>query len=237
MDLAARREAGEPVSRLLGEREFYGLGFFVTRHTFDPRPDTETLVEAALDAARARLSGLEYLRILELGTGTGAVIVSVLASLRHAEGTAVDICPHAIAVAQRNAARHKVAERLSFHRGSWFEGLWGTYDMVLANPPYLRADDISGLGSEVADHDPLIALDGGSDGLGAFRQIGQTAWKFMSAGGLLLVEIGYGQKDAVVDLMSAHGYRSPEDFTGTRCDLSGIERAVAFEMPTAGLHG
>jgi release factor glutamine methyltransferase len=237
MDLAARREAGEPVSRLFGEREFYGLGFFVTRYTFDHRPDTETLVEAALDAARARLSGLEHLRILELGTGTGAVIVSLLASLRHAEGTAVDICPHAIAVARRNAVRHTVAERLSFHRGSWFEGLSGTYDMILANPPYLSADDISGLASAVADHDPLIALDGGSDGLGAYRQIGQTAWRFMSAGGLLLVEIGYGQKDAVIDLMSAYGYRSPDGFTSIRCDLRGIERTVAFEMPAAGLHG
>ncbi|MGH2359086.1 MAG: peptide chain release factor N(5)-glutamine methyltransferase [bacterium] len=235
LELAARRESGEPISRLFGEREFYGFGFSVTRHTFDPRPDTETLVEAALDAAGTRLSGPKHLRILELGTGTGAVVVTLLALLPHAEGTAVDICPHAIAVAQQNAERHKVAERLSFQRGWWFERLSGTFDMIVANPPYLRTGDISGLGSEVANHDPRLSLDGGSDGLAAYRQIGTTASRFMSAGGLLLFEIGCGQKDAVVDLMSVHGYRLPEAFTGTRRDLHGIERVVAFEMLAAGL--
>ena len=227
--LAARREAGEPISRLFGEREFRGLVFSVTRHTFDPRPDTETLVEAALDAARARLSAVKCVRILELGTGTGAVIISLLAALPQAEGTAVDVCPHALAVAQRNAVRHRVAERLTFCRGSWFEGLCGAFDLVVTNPPYLRAGDISLLGPEVADHDPPIALDGGGDGLSAYRQISRTAWQFMSARGLLLFEIGHGQKDAVVGIMRDQGYRLPENLTGIRCDLRGIERVLSFE--------
>ncbi|MDP9138341.1 MAG: peptide chain release factor N(5)-glutamine methyltransferase [Pseudomonadota bacterium] len=229
-DLAARREAGEPVSRLFGEREFRGLAFSITRHTFDPRPDTETLVEAALDAARARLGEVERPRVLELGAGTGAVIISLLAGLPHAEGTAVDICSHALAVAQRNAHRHGVADRLTFHNGSWFEGLRGNFDLVVTNPPYLRTEDLSGLSPEVADHDPRIALDGRRDGLDAYRQIGVGAWKCMSAGGLLLLEIGCGQREAVVGLMLERGYRAPNDLAGVRRDLAGIERVLILEV-------
>lgn len=230
-ELAARREAGEPVSRLFGEREFYGLAFVVTRYTFDPRPETETLVEAALAAAGARWSGTRRRRILELGTGTGAVIVSLLVALRRAEATAVDICPGAVAAARQNALRHDVADRVSFHTGCWFEGLCGTFDMIVTNPPYLETGGIPGLACEVARHDPAIALDGGGDGLSAYRQISRAAPRYLSAGGLLLCEIGYGQKEAVVALMRAYGLRPPKDVAGTRRDLSGIERTLTFEKP------
>ena len=222
----------------LGEREFYGLAFFVTRHTFDPRPDTETLVEAALDAARARWSGGKRLRILELGTGTGAVIISLLAALpagrRDGRG---HLSRMPSPRPRHNARRHGVGERLSLHKGSWFEGLTGRFDVIVANPPYLERRRHLRAPPEVTDHDPVLALDGGSDGLDAYRRIGRSAARFMSAGGLLLLEIGEGQKDAVAALMNGHGLRPPQDLAGTRRDLHGIERVLAFEAPAARRHG
>jgi release factor glutamine methyltransferase len=229
--LAARRVSGEPVSRLFGEREFYGLAFSITPDTLDPRADTETLVEAALEAAATRYGGRKRLTILELGTGTGAVVISILHALRHAEATAVDISPAAIAVARQNAQRHQVAERLKLHTGSWFDGLSGVYDMIVANPPYLSAGDIAALSRDVADHDPLVALDGGGDGLAAYRQIGGRAASFLAPGGLVLLEVGRGQAHAVSAVLSGHGYRPPNDVAGVRRDLQGIERVVLFELP------
>ncbi len=225
--LAGRREAGEPISRLFGERDFYGRAFRVTRNTFDPRPDTETLVEAALEAVMMRRE-LKRWRILELGTGTGAVVVSLLATLQDAQGIATDICPHALAVARRNAICHAVDDRLSFHSGSWFDGLDGAFDLIVANPPYLRTDDIDSLAPEVRNHDPTIALDGGPDGLDAYRQIAGVASKFIASDGLVMLEVGYGQKDAVVRIMNDCGYKPPVGVAGTRCDLHGIERVVTF---------
>ena len=226
--LAARREAGEPISRLFGEREFYGRVFQVTRHTFDPRPDTETLVEAALEAAAVRRAELKCVRILELGTGTGAVVINLLAALRDAEGVATDICPHALQVARRNATRHAVDDRLSLRQGSWFEGVAGTFDLIVANPPYLRTGDIDSLAPEVRNHDPSVALDGGTDGLDAYRQIASAAAKFVAGDGLILLEVGRGQKDRVVSIMMLTDTSHRRAFPRPAGICNGIERVVIF---------
>jgi release factor glutamine methyltransferase len=172
---------------------------------------------------------VEGLRILDLGTGTGAVVISLLSSLARARATAVDISPHALAVAHNNALRHRVADRLSLHEGSWCEGLHGTFDLVVGNPPYLTANSIGGLEPAVADHDPRISLDGGSDGLDAYRQIGQAVVDFLSRRSLVLLEIGWAQRDSVIELMCCSGLRQPHDFPAMRLDLRGIARVVCFE--------
>lgn len=216
--LLARRAAGEPVSRILGRREFYGRDFAVTPEVLDPRPDTETLVEAAL----ALISGPA--RLLDLGSGSGAILVTLLAERPQATGVAVDIAPATLAVTVANARRHGVAERLQALCGGWFAPVSGCFDVIVSNPPYIADRDIAGLAREVRAHDPHLALSGGADGLAAYRAIAADAAGFLRPGGTVLVEIGAGQADAVTALFAGAGF-APR---GRHRDLAGHVRVLGF---------
>ena len=217
-ELAARRAAREPVSRILGEREFHGRGFEVTPAVLDPRPDTETLVDAAL--ALAQRPGL----VLDLGTGSGAIIVTLLAEWPQATGVATDLSAAALDVAARNARRHKVNGRVRFVHGNWFEGLTGHFDLIVSNPPYIALGEIAGLAADVRDFDPLRALDGGPDGLEAYRRIAVGAGGHLAPSGAVLVEIGAGQAAAVETIFQAARLTC----RGRFADLGGHVRCLSF---------
>jgi release factor glutamine methyltransferase len=227
----ARRLAGEPVSRILGWREFWGLRFAVTSQVLDPRPDTETLVAAVLELARGRPASKGPVSLLDIGTGSGCVLLSVLHELPEATGVGSDRDPTAVHVARANAGRLGLAPRARFFCGSWLEAAGGPFDFVVSNPPYIPSGEIDRLAAEVARFDPKRALDGGGDGLDAYRQIAPRLASTLKPGGWAVFEVGAGQADAVRDLLSRHvpGRRGAE----TRCwrDLAGIERCVAARAP------
>ena len=216
--LIARRQAHEPVSRILGEREFYGRPFRLTPDVLDPRPDTETIVDLALPLmARA-------CRILDLGTGSGAIIVTLLAERPDAVGVAVDLSPQALAVAAANAEALGVAQRISFSLGSWFEPVSGSFDLIVSNPPYIPAGDIAGLEPDVRNYDPHLALMGGSDGLDPYRSIAAGAGPHLASGGTILVELGAGQAEDVKSIFVTAGYH----LLLQGIDLGGHIRGLAF---------
>ena len=214
----ARRERHEPVSRILGEREFYGRVFTVTPATLDPRPDTETIIEVALAMMP------KGARLLDLGTGTGAIAITLLAERPDATGMATDLSPEALAVAGENATRLGVADRLTWGEGSWFGPVAGTFDIILSNPPYIPAGEIAGLSPDVRNFDPALALSGGSDGLDPYRIIASGAAAHLGEGGLVLVEIGAGQADDVEAIFVARGF----SVGGRHRDLGGHTRCLGF---------
>jgi len=219
---AERRLAGEPVWRILGEREFWGLTFKLTAATLEPRPDSETLVEAALEMLGARRQ--DPLSVLDLGTGTGCLLISILSECRNATGLGIDLSEEACATAALNAAANGVADRVRFRQGDWVEGLEGRFDLIMSNPPYIPAGDIVGLSVEVRDHDPRLALDGGRDGLDPYRIFAGNLPRFLAPRGVAILEIGAGQEGDVVSLMSGGGFT----FQGPRYDLGGHPRALIF---------
>lgn len=222
-----RRVTGEPVSRIVGMREFYGREFLIGRHTLDPRPDTETLVDAALDLVERKGWRGTQLNLLDLGTGTGCILLSLLAELPNARGIGTDISEGALTVAAANACRLKVEDRAEFMAADWLDGITGTFDLILANPPYIASGEIVRLAREVRDHDPPLALDGGADGLDAYRRIVAKAAEVLRPGGALMVEIGADQADAVRDLFRAGGAGLDEPVL--RHDISGRPRVVLAE--------
>jgi len=228
---ARRRLAGEPVSRILGRREFFGRVFAVTPEVLDPRPETELLVEAAL-RLRPHIEALAGSAPVacDLGSGSGAIIVSLLAEWPVLKGLAVDISAPALRVTRRNAAAHGVAKRLLCVQGSWLEPIGGPIDLLLANPPYISERDIAGLQREVREHDPHLALAGGADGLDAYRAIARRAKDVLRPGGWLLVEVGAGQAQAVRALFTRAGLAADEALLPSiLADLAGVERVVALK--------
>lgn len=229
----ARRLAGEPVSRIRGTREFYGRDFRIGPQTLDPRPDTETLVATVLDIVVLDIVGRDAragrpLRILDLGTGSGCILLTLLAELPDATGVGADISPGALRLARANAESLGVADRARFAASDWFEALAGRYDIIVSNPPYIASAEIGGLAPEVAEHDPRAALDGGSDGLDAYRRIAAGAPAFLVAGGHLLVEIGCTQGEAVTGLFERAGLAVAQ--SGIVADLAGHPRCVCAKM-------
>lgn len=220
-----RRLAREPVSRVIGTREFWGLPFRVTPATLDPRPDTETLVEAAL-AIIDREGGRDRpLRILDLGTGTGCLLLALLSELPFASGVGTDISAEAVAVAAHNACNLDLAARSEFQVGAWGYGIERPIDLVVSNPPYIQSGQIAELEPEVAVYDPRLALDGGDDGLAAYRDL--LASLAALRPGVLLLEVGAGQADAVAGLLERSlGAAVPRAIERFR-DLAGIERVLA----------
>lgn len=194
-DLIRRRVDGWPVAYLVGRREFYLLTFEVSPAVLIPRPDTETLV---LEALRL-LKGRPGPRVLDLGTGSGCIAVSLAYQCKGATVAAVDVSPDALEVARRNAARHGVADRVAFHRGDLFAPLaaGAAFDLIVSNPPYVTPAELAGLAPEVRDHEPRVALDGGPDGLAFYRRIAADAGRFLAPGGVVLVEVGWTQDAAV----------------------------------------
>ena len=216
--LEQRRLAGEPVARIVGAREFWGLPLAVTPAVLVPRPETETVVELALSLVDDRKRSL---RIADLGTGTGAILLALLSELPNATGIGTDLSPDALDVARRNAAALGLGGRARFIVSDFATGLTGRFDLVMSNPPYVATSDIATLAREVRDHDPRLALDGGADGLAAYRAIAADARRLI--GGHLVVEIGAGQQPDVEFLLAEKGLA----IAAVRHDLYGIARAVA----------
>ena len=216
----ARRAAGEPVARIIGAWEFWGLPFALSPETLVPRPDTETLVEAALGLGLHR-DGAH--RLAALGTGSGCILVALLGEWPRAWGLGLDRSPGALRTARANAARNGVGDRAAFAAGDWAAALAGPFDLVVANPPYIASTVVDGLSGEVRDHDPRLALDGGPDGLDAYRAILAQVPPLLAPGGHLVVEIGYDQEAALCGLAAAHGLTSE-----VRRDLAGHPRVVVM---------
>lgn len=215
LEALTRRIAGEPVSRIRGWREFYGRRFEISPDVLDPRADTELLVEIALERMPDRG------RVLDLGTGTGCVVISIVAESEEATGVGVDLSGAALAVARRNGEALGVDDRVRWIEGSW-EAAEGRFDVIVSNPPYIRRDVIPTLMQEVREHDPALALDGGEDGLDAVRAILQAARNNLSRDGWLAMEVGFDQTEAAMELASAAGWR---DISRAR-DLAGHQRVV-----------
>jgi release factor glutamine methyltransferase len=223
-DLARRRLAGEPIARILGLREFWGLPLKLSAATLVPRPDTETVVELALEMLRAVPDSDRALRIADLGTGSGAILLALLSELPNACGFGTDISEAALRTASDNAVRLGLASRATFVACDYAAALSGPFDLMVSNPPYIRSADIADLATEVRDHDPLAALDGGSDGLNAHRTLIPQAARLLAPRGVLVVEAGDGQASAIGELMMAAGLTQQQP---AKADLAGVLRAVA----------
>jgi release factor glutamine methyltransferase len=222
-DFARRRLAAEPVARILGVKEFWGLRLNLSAATLVPRPDTETVVELALEMLRAAPKSTRW-RIADIGTGSGAILLALLSELPDGYGVGTDISVAALRTANANAARLGLTPRVGFVACDYAAALSETFDLIVSNPPYIRAADIAGLASEVRDHDPHGALDGGPDGLDAYRTLIPQAARLLAPRGALVVEAGQGQSSHIEALMTAAGLtleRPP------KTDLAGIPRAVA----------
>jgi release factor glutamine methyltransferase len=222
-DYAQQRMAGEPIARIIGIKEFWGLPLQLSPATLVPRPDTETVVEAALEMLRAQSMCDSPLRIADLGTGSGAILLALLSELPNAFGIGTDISEAALRTARDNARQLGLAGRTGFVACDYAAALCGGFDLMVSNPPYIRSADIAALDAEVRDHDPQRALDGGADGLDAYRLIAPEAARRLAPGGALVMEVGQGQSGDVEGLLSAAGL-TPADAPKT--DLAGIRRAV-----------
>ena len=217
---ARRRVDGEPVARIVGTREFWGLSLKLSPTTLVPRPDTETIVETAVDLARQGL--IAPRRVLDIGTGTGAILLALLSEFPSATGVATDIEADALATAAENARALQLADRATFVLGDYADPVIGAFDLIVSNPPYIPSDEIATLAVEVRRFDPLRALDGGQDGLDAYRRIIPASARLLTPGGVLLLEVGRGQSDAVSTMVEAiHLELRPP-----RPDLAGIARVI-----------
>ena len=227
---AARRLAREPVSRILGRREFWGLPFTITPAVLDPRPDTEILVETVLRAMTARRG--EALVILDLGTGSGAILCALLHELTAATGLGVDRSFQACRVARDNLRALGLDGRGCVIQGAWTEAVAGSFDIVVSNPPYIRSDDLASLDVDVRAHDPALALDGGADGLAAYRAILPAAFHHLAPDGIAAFEVGSTQAREVAAMARAAGFGEAVVVP----DLAGHGRVVVAK-PRASLEG
>lgn len=221
--LAGKRAAGVPVSRLMHRREFFSLSFQISKHTLDPRPDSELLVAQILKQA----GNYRNPRLLDLGTGSGCLLIACLAHCPDATGLGIDISRGALRQARINAVLNGVRARAAFRQGDWLDRIKGRdrqrFDLILSNPPYIPRGNIPGLAREVKDHDPWRALDGGTDGLDIYRRIIPEMRAVLNKDGFAAVEVGQGQADSVADLFVKSGYRQ----ISVMPDLSGVARVVS----------
>jgi release factor glutamine methyltransferase len=220
--LAARRLKREPVSRILGQKEFWSIPLAITPDVLVPRPETETVVEGALDFVVRGGLRMEKLRILDIGTGSGALLLALLRELPNAIGTGTDISTAALKVARENAARCGVEGRCTFVVCDIASIVEGPFDLLVSNPPYIAHDEIMSLAPEVKNYDPTVALDGGADGLAAYRAIAADAKRLLAPGARMFVELGAGQETAVRDLFTNVGLTAGI----ARPDLAGIPRVL-----------
>lgn len=217
--LITRRAAREPLSHIVGSVGFWTLDLIVTRDVLTPRPDTETVVEAALAAVPDRSAPLE---ILDIATGSGAIALALLSELPRARAVATDLSPAALAVARENAARNALTDRITFMETCWADGVDGPFDLLVSNPPYIASAVIDTLEPEVRDHEPRMTLDGGPDGLGPYSHLFSEARRLLKPGATAVFEIGYDQGEAALALARAAGFESAV----LRRDLGGNDRAI-----------
>ena len=221
--LLGRRVAREPMAHILGRREFWSLDFAVTPDVLVPRPDSETLIEAALEQIGDRSRAL---RVLDLGVGSGCLLLALLSELPQASGRGIDRSPAALAVARRNAEALGLAERVALVEGDWLDGVAGPFDIVISNPPYIARGDLATLPPEV-HRDPRLALDGGEDGLDCYRALASGLPRVLAPDGFAVIEIGAGQAEIVTTVLREGGL---EPWL-RRADLSGVIRCVVARHP------
>jgi release factor glutamine methyltransferase len=224
--LIARRESHEPVSHLTGEREFWSLPFKVSDAVLDPRPDSEILVEAALDLFSDPHAGIS---VLDLGTGSGCLLLSVLKSRPGARGIGIDVSAEALRIAAENANRLDLSRRACFVCGDWGAALDAAFDLVLCNPPYITTGALAGLAPEVALYEPRTALDGGADGLTAYCNLLPQLSRLLRSDGVAMVEIGAGQTTNIMAIVKKNRLRVSKVYR----DLSGFQRCLAVTTGTA----
>lgn len=218
-NLISLRAVRVPVSHLVGERAFYGRGFKISREVLDPRPETETLIEAALAAP--------FERVLDLGTGSGCILVTLLAERVQATGVGVDLSEGACLQASANAVLHGVAARAEVLQSDWFEAVEGRFDLIVSNPPYLAQDEMQGIAPELALHEPAMALTDGADGLSVYRLIAGRAQEYLEAQGRVLAEIGWQQGADVRAIFQAAGWADVVILP----DLDGRDRVICARNP------
>ncbi len=217
----ARRLKGEPLSKILSVKEFWGLEFEVTADTLDPRPDTETLIEAVLKWVGGRKD--DPLKIIDLGTGTGCIPIALLSELPNATVVAVDVSPKALNIAAKNAKKHKMSNRIEFVQGDWLTGFEDEFfDLIVSNPPYIPDSDIEKLSKEVKNHDPILALSGGNDGLNCYKIIFSQLKNKLNGENRAFLEIGFGQVNSIARLVDESNLLLCE----SRADIAGIPRVV-----------
>jgi release factor glutamine methyltransferase len=220
-EFAARRAAGEPLSRIVGKREFWGLSVTISPQVLDPRPETESIVEASIAILSDRRD--EQLRILDLGVGSGSLLCALLVEFVNTRGVGVDISTDAADVALGNLEACGLSERAEIRVGDWTRGLEGQFDLIVSNPPYIPTADLPRLPREVRDFDPWLALDGGIDGLAAYRRIMAESKFLLAPGGWLLAEFGAGQAAEVIAIANQFGFIDATTYQ----DLTGLDRVVA----------
>ncbi len=226
LGLLARREQREPMAQILGQREFWSLRFRVTADTLDPRPDSETLVQAVLERVTDRAAPL---RLVDFGTGTGCLLLALLHDLPNATGLGVDLSAAALAVAAENARHLGMDARARFRQANWDDGIAPPFDIVISNPPYIEQTAIAALQPEVARFEPRLALDGGADGLDAYRVLLPATARLLRPGGVAAFEVGIGQADSVAAIGVARGLRH----IATAPDLAGVPRVVLWQKDQA----
>ncbi len=225
--LSARCE-GRPLAHITGRREFWSMDFLVTPATLIPRPDTETLIELVEALFKDRAAPET---VLDLGTGSGCILLALLSVFENAIGVGLDMSGDACRIAAANARALGFEKRARIVQGSWSTGIEGNFDLIVSNPPYIRSADIKALDVDVRDYEPLSALDGGVDGLDAYRTLIPVAMQALNDGGTLVLEVGIGQADGVSEIASAHRL-----VAGPRkCDLAGTERAISFYKKGVGI--
>lgn len=217
--LVSLRAVRVPVSQLVGVRAFYGRDFAISRDVLDPRPETETLIEEALTGP--------FDRLLDLGTGSGCILVTLLAEAPEAQGVGVDLSEAACLQASANAVRHDVAARARIVQSDWFSAVEGRFDLIAANPPYLAAAEMAGVAPELRDHEPRMALTDGADGMSVYRLIAAQAQGYLTTGGRVLVEIGWQQGDAVQQIFAQAGWADVRLIH----DLGGKPRVICAQGP------
>jgi release factor glutamine methyltransferase len=222
-DFTKRRAAREPVSQIIGKREFFGEDFFVSSDVLDPRPDSESLIELVL---KNFPKSDHKLKILELGVGSGCLIISLLKAYQSASATGLDISEQALKICQKNSLHHKTAKRLTLKKSDLFSALQTKekFDLIISNPPYIPSAEIEKLEPEVRLFEPRMALDGGADGLNFYRAIAADAKNFLNENGKIIVEIGFDQSEKIIEIFAAENIF----LTESKPDLSGITRALCF---------
>ncbi len=220
--LVEKRAQRQPIAQLIGRREFWGMNFVVSEDTLDPRPDTETLIEYVLERVVNRAMAH---RVLDLGTGTGCLLLALLSELPSASGVGVDYSDNAVLVAKENALALGMAGRSQFVTGNWCDGLEGKFDIILANPPYIPTSVIPTLDPEVSVFEPKLALDGGEDGLACYRTIFRSLPMVLAKSGFAAFEFGMGQEKQLKELAVANGF----EVVGVRHDLSGLPRTIIIK--------
>ncbi len=221
-ELAQRRLSGEPIARILGKKEFYSLEFKLNKATLVPRPESELLVDLALE----QIEHIKKPHLLELGVGTGCISIAILKNNKYATILGTDISELALDQAKENALIHKVEQRIKFQHSSWFEKISNTkkFDLIISNPPYIETKKIKKLAIEVCNFDPILALDGSIDGLEPYRAIASGSKNHLNNGGVVIVECGYGQEERIIEIFAKRGFLSFE----LKSDLSLINRALIF---------